>query len=415
MEPGRRIENGTRRLGAAIAAFVAVAATLAGCASSGSGVQAGERVDVYVSMPLHGPEARNGRDVVDAARLALADARGMAGELRIRATYLDDTSGHGANARWSPAAAAANARRASQDSAAIAYIGELDSGATRFSLPITNEAHILQVSPASAAVDLVQPFLGAGDQIPEQVQPTGQRNFGRVIPSDEAQADAGVAWAKRLGVTTARVVGDGGSFSRVMESAFGERARQSGVKVERAKLAPPGEACGRNGPSGGSPRRILGYYAGAEVPTGQQLRCVTNGTAGARLMATDALINPAGVRALAPSSALITSAAQDPSQLPPSGQRFLRAFRERYKRTPGRYAAYGYEAMAVVLDSIRRAGDSGDDRDSVVNAFFDTTNRRSILGTYSIDEVGDTTLNRLAGYRVVHGRPEFTTALAAPQ
>jgi branched-chain amino acid transport system substrate-binding protein len=111
---------------------------------------------------------------------------------------------------------------------------------------------------------------------------------------------------------------------------------------------------------------------------------------------------------------LITSAAQDPTQLPASGQRFLRSFRDRFHRAPGRYAAYGYEAMAVVLDSIRRAGDEGDDRDSVVDALFDTTDRRSILGTYSIDDVGNTTLHRLAGYRLIHGRPEFTTSLRAP-
>jgi branched-chain amino acid transport system substrate-binding protein len=396
-----------------LAAALALAATLTGCFSTGSGIQTGERVDVYVSMPLRGSEARNGRDVVDAARLALADANGMAGRLRIRAIYLDDTSGHGANARWSPAAAAANARRASQDSAAIAYIGDFDSGATRFSLPITNEAHILQVSPASSAIDLVQPFLGAGDQIPDEVQPTGQRTFGRVIPSDEAQADAGAKWAKRLGIAQARVVGDTSPFSRVMESAFGEQARQSGIKVERAKLTAPRQVCGLNGLKNGSPSRILGYYAGSEIPTDQQLRCVTNGAAGARLMTTDALLNPAGIRALASSRALVTSAAQDPTQLPASGQRFLRAFQQRYHRTPGRYAAYGYEAMAVVLDSIRRAGDSGADRDSVVSAFFNTVDRRSILGSYSIDDVGDTTLSRLAGYRLVNGRPVFETALSA--
>ena len=196
-----------------------------------------------------------------------------------------------------------------------------------------------------------------------------------MIPSDEAQADAGAKWAKRLGIAQARVVGDASPFSSVMESAFGEQARQSGIKVERAKLTAPRQVCGLNGLTNGSPSRILGYYAGSEIPTDQQLRCVTNGAAGARLMTTDALLNPAGIRALASSRALVTSAAQDPSQLPASGQRFLRAFQQRYHRTPGRYAAYGYEAMAVVLDSIRRAGDSGADRDSVVSAFFNTVDR----------------------------------------
>jgi ABC-type branched-subunit amino acid transport system substrate-binding protein len=145
------------------------------------------------------------------------------------------------------------------------------------------------------------------------------------------------------------------------------------------------------------------------------------------LIASDALIgSPLLVRAGAsacpevdasaptPRGVLVTSAAQDPAQLPAAGQRFVRAFRRRYQSPPGHYAAYGYEAMAVVLDSIHRAGAAGDDRDSVVSAFFDTRDRRSILGPYSIDEVGDTTLNRLAGYRIRAGRPVFATSLRGP-
>jgi branched-chain amino acid transport system substrate-binding protein len=392
LKPGRLSENVPRRRGAVIVGCLAVAATIAGCFSSGSGIQTGERVDVYVSMPLHGPEARNGRDVVDAARLALADAHGMAGRLRIRATYMDDTAGHGADARWSPAIAAANARRASQDSAAIAYIGDFDSGATRFSLPITNEAHILQVSPASSAVDLAQPFLGAGDQIPEEVQPTAQRTFGRVIPSDEAQAQAGARWAKRLHPHSVTVVRGQTQYDRVMASAFRDEAGAIGLHVTRS------------GPSDLT-------YAAVERSEPARLQALK---AIPRVMESDALMTHHISRPPGTAERLITAAAQDPSELPPAGQRFVRDFRRRYGRAPGPYAAYGYEAMAVVLDSIRRAGDSGDDRDSVVSAFFDTTNRDSILGTYSIDDVGNTTLPRLAGYRVVHGRPVFTTALSAP-
>jgi branched-chain amino acid transport system substrate-binding protein len=216
-------------------------------------------------------------------------------------------------------------------------------------------------------------------------------------------------------MASAGVVGDGSSFSRVMESSFSEQARQVGIKVQRAKITAPRLFCGLTGSGFGSSSRILGFYAGAQVPSRQQARCITHGVAGARLMGTDALFSGAGLRALAPSQALLTSAAEDPSQLPPAGQRFVRDFRERYRQPPGRYAAYGYEAMAVVLDSIRRAGENGADRDSVVSAFFDTTNRQSVLGTYSIDDVGNTTLKHLAGYRVVNGRPVFDTALRAPR
>ncbi len=202
------------RIAAATTMLAALALIVAGCATPGSGIQAGEHVTIYVSMPLRGPEAVEGRDVVGGAKLALADAGGKVGELAVRAVYLDDTAGRGARARWSPAVAAANARQASEDSTAIAYLGDFDSGASRFSLPITNEARMLQVSPASGAVDLVQPFLGAGDEVPEDVQPTGERTFGRVIPSDAVQAEAAAVWAKRLGARSVGALSDGSRVRR---------------------------------------------------------------------------------------------------------------------------------------------------------------------------------------------------------
>lgn len=366
---------------------------------------------VYVSMPLRGPEGSEGRDAADGARLALADARGRVGELRVRAVYLDDTSGPGRRARWSPATAAANARRAAEDATAIAYVGDFDSGATRYSLPITNEARMLQVSPASSAIDLVQPYLDAGDQVPEQAQPSGERTFGRVIPSDEAQAEAGAGWAKRLGARDVIVVGDRSPYSRVVGSAFRAEAHALGLTT--------GQAHGRSAkPCGASAslRSADTYYAGERPPSESLIACALAPAARDLVIATDALLGspaPHAISALA-GSVRLSSAAQDPSQLPAAGQRFLRSFRGRYRRAPGRYAAYGYEAMAVVLDSIRRAGNAGDDRDAVVSAFFDTRNRHSVLGTYSIDDVGDTTLDRMSGYRIVGRRVRGVVALRVP-
>jgi branched-chain amino acid transport system substrate-binding protein len=373
------------RIALTTAALAVVGGTAPGCdAPGGSNIEPGERVTVYVSMPLRGPDAVEGREVARAARLALADAHNRAGELRVRAVYLDDTSGRGARARWSQAVAASNARDAAEDSSAIAYVGEFASGATRASLPITNEARMLQVSPASAAVDLVQPFLGAGDQIPEDVQATGERTFGRVIPSDEVQAQAAAEWVKRLGARRLGTISDGSEFGQTMIRAF----RQS----------LPSAWFTRGG-------RDLLYYGGGPERMPGSLESFT-GT----VMASDALLPGAPSE----SGLLVTSAAQDPSQLPPAGKRFVRAFTKRYGRAPGPYGAYGYEAMAVVLDSINRAGDQGDSRDAVIDAFFDTRDRGSVLGTYSIDEVGDTTLGRLAGYRIVEGRPRLQTALRVP-
>ena len=62
--------------------------------------------------------------------------------------------------RWDPVAVGRNARRAAQDSSAAAYIGELDSQPTRASMPITNDAGIVQISPGASGVDLTQPGRG---------------------------------------------------------------------------------------------------------------------------------------------------------------------------------------------------------------------------------------------------------------
>jgi ABC-type branched-subunit amino acid transport system substrate-binding protein len=158
------------------------------------------------------------------------------------------------------------------------------------------------------------------------------------------------------------------------------------------------------------------YYAGERSPTLGQVSCALAPGANSHVFSTDAVLRSRALRSISARAraAYVTSAAQDPRQLPARGQDLMRRFAARYGRRPGRYAAYGYEAMAVILDSIRRAGDSGDDRDAVVRSFFDTTDRHSVLGRYSIDEVGNTTLNRLTGYRVRDGRPVFDTPITVP-
>jgi branched-chain amino acid transport system substrate-binding protein len=388
---------------------VLVAAALPGCATEGgSGAGAGDTLTVYVSAPLRGPSAPYGRAIRDGARLALEDADGRAGEIGIDAVILDDTVGDGLEARWSAGKVAENARDATSDSAAIAYIGEFESGATRVSLPITNEARMLQVSPASTAIDLVSPVPGS-DEVPERVQPSGERSFGRVIPDDESQGAAGAVWANRLDSRDALAFSLE-RFGNVVAGEFAEEAEGLGIAVVRARTI----VRLMNALSS----RVDLVYIGAPAQYGMPLfEDVARHAPSATLVSTDALLlDRSFLRSTRPfeSRLRLTAAAQNPAQLPPpAGPEFARDYRDEYGRPPDPYAAYGYEAMAVVLDSIERAGGPVD-RSAVIDAFFDTIDRRSVLGTYSIDEVGNTTLDRMAGYRVRAGRPIFDAALRAP-
>src|SRR4051794_27445643 len=81
---------------------------------------------VYLSAPRHGVEASSGQAVAAGARGALADAHGRAGGRQVRLVQLD--AGSPGSPSWDPAAVEANAKRAADDPATIAYIGELDEG-----------------------------------------------------------------------------------------------------------------------------------------------------------------------------------------------------------------------------------------------------------------------------------------------
>ena len=88
----------------------------------------------------------------------------------------------------------------------------------------------------------------------------------------------------------------------------------------------------------------------------------------------------------------LISGPASPEDLPEAGQEMLERFRGEFGREPGPWAAYGYEAMASALAAIERADDPLS-RSSVVAAYFDGTERDSVLGTYSITEEGETTLD----------------------
>ena len=74
--------------------------------------------------------------------------------------------------------------------------------------------------------------------------------------------------------------------------------------------------------------------------------------------------------------------------------------------------AYGYEAMSLLLDAIRRGGT---DRGAVIDEVLATENRASRLGSYSIDGFGDATLDRIGVESVRDCRRRPEPAIEAPR
>ena len=133
---------------------------LSGCGEEGAA--GGATVTVYVSSPLRGSEAEAGRRLCDEAREQAGQGRGGE-ELRLRVVCLDASGPDGA---WTLAQVGANARRATEDSTAVAYVGEPDPEARRQSRPIVAAAEITELGGMSGreAVAAVRAAIAEGDE-----------------------------------------------------------------------------------------------------------------------------------------------------------------------------------------------------------------------------------------------------------
>ena len=126
-----------------------------------------------------------------------------------------------------PLQTSANARTAVVDDTTIAYLGEFNSGATSISLPILNEAGILQVSPSNTYVGLTRAE-GAEPREPAKYFPTGLRTFGRVIPADHLQAAAVAALLQAERVKRVFLVDDHEVYGHGLADMVGKRLAARG-------------------------------------------------------------------------------------------------------------------------------------------------------------------------------------------
>lgn len=86
--------------------------------------------------------------VCEGAQRALNDRGGRAGSVRVRVRCLPSTGQPG---RYDLAQIGANARRATEDSTTVGYIGETEPHARLFSAPILEAAGIAQLSGESGS------------------------------------------------------------------------------------------------------------------------------------------------------------------------------------------------------------------------------------------------------------------------
>jgi branched-chain amino acid transport system substrate-binding protein len=321
-----------------------------------------------LSVPLSGPTGRAGADAAEAVRLALEDGGGG-----LELVVLD--AGPGICGPNVPV----NAERATSDDSVIAFLGEFHSAATELSLPVLEAAGVPHVSFSNTFRRLVG------------------RSFVNVMPSDELQAAALVAWMSESGVSRPFLVDDGEDYGADMRWLVHRALAASGLGVAGAIRM------------NGGPQEVVpagGIFLGAAVDerTTSMLAELHRRAPDALLFGMEGLLDDGFAAALPAEVAMklhVTAGPACATQLPQAGQDLTARLRERVGHEPDAHAVYAYEAASLVLDANGRAGD---DRAALVAELRATRDRESVIGRYGIDEHGATTLATAGRLRVQDGR-----------
>jgi branched-chain amino acid transport system substrate-binding protein len=371
-------------------------------------------IRVYASWPLTGGTQAVGEDMRDSADLALQhylddhEGEGPAG-FTIEVTYLDDASP--TTGAWDGTIEQENAQRCISDPLCMVYFGTYNSGAAKFSMPMTNEAGMAQITPANTYPGLTRSCPTCEEGEPDIYRPSGEVNYFRTNGTDDVQGPAAASWAYCLGFENVYVLDDTQVYGKGIADEFENHANEIGlnivghssvesVDIDFRSLLTEVRASGADAVYGG----FVLDSGGPQVI--QQMESLGLFDDGIKFIWPDGVTSPSLFEqigdAVIDGDAYFTFPGPLPSALSTElGQRFYNDFVENYEHEPDPYGIYAYQAMQVILDSIERAGEA--DRGAILEAMRGTTDFEGLLGTFGFDENGDSTLAGFYGYGVTDG------------
>lgn len=374
-------------------------------------------VKIVSSLPMTGSSLGQTQTIINGIKQVLDEANSTAcdGNVKIEYEALDDATA--AAGKWDPAQVTANANKAVADSSVVAFIGHYNSGAAKLSIPILNEANLVMVSPANTYPGLTKPGKGEANE-PNIYYPNGTRNYARVVPADDLQGSAAANWAKSMGVKKVFILDDQELYGKGLADIFDATAKEEGIQVLGHEGIDPKASDYKalmTKIKALNPELI--YFGGITQNNAGQLvkdaRNVGMTADKVKFMGPDgtfeqALIDAAGKDA---EGFYATFGGVPAKELTGAGKTWYESYKTKYKAEPEAYASYGYESAKVVVDAINKV--CKNDRAAIRDAVFATKDFKGLLGTWSFDANGDTSLTTLSGNQVKDGKWSFVSLLKA--
>ena len=390
---------------------------LAACGGAASG---GATLKIVSSLPMTGSSLTQTQTIVNAEKLKLDQIGSKACNGKYTLTYeaMDDATA--ASGQWDAATETENANKAAADKSVIAYLGTFNSGAAKLSIPIVNNAGpLMMLSPANTYPGLTKPGFAAGE--PDIYYPGGVRNYARVVAADDIQGSVAARFVHdTLKASTVYILDDQQLYGKGIADVFESTAKSIGLTVVghdgidtkaadyKALMTKISTSNGGNPPDAIFVGMVVDSNASQLLKDkvsimGDNTKVKYVGPDGIQ---TQAFIDGAGADV---ADGVYASVAGLPfEKLPASGQQFKKDYDAKYGGDLNEpYAVYGYEAMNVTvaaIESVCAAGGDPTDRKAVTTAVMGTKNFSGVLGTWSFDANGDTSLTDMTYYQVTNGK-----------
>jgi branched-chain amino acid transport system substrate-binding protein len=407
-----------RRWTAAAAAITALALVMSACGGGGTGGTTGastaKTVKIFSSLPMTGASRTQTVEIVNSIKMAVDETK----ITNVTVTYeaLDDATA--AKGSWDAAQEAENARKAINDKSVVAYIGTYNSGAAKVSIPLLNQAGMVMVSPANTYPGLTKgPEKGAEPDEPGKYYPNGKRNYARVVPADDIQGAVGATWAQELGAKKVYIVHDTELYGKGIADVFRAKAKALGLTeagYEGAQKADNYRALANKIKDSGAD---FVYYGGiVDNNPAVMVKDIKAVVPTIKFMGPDGINCSEFLKQAGPAGEGVysTFGGVPPEKYTGKASEWLKAYNAKYSNNnPNPYAIYGYEAAKVVLAAIAKAGDKADDRATVLANVMSTKDYDGVLGKWSFDAGGDTTLTQFSGSTAKSGAWSFVKELAA--
>jgi branched-chain amino acid transport system substrate-binding protein len=389
-----------------VAAVAAVGVlVLAGCNQGGS--SGGKTINFGIELPQQGSEKAASDPIINGIKLAVKDAGGEAGGWKVEipsSVVLDDAK----DGVHDPQTGAQNMTNLVANSNVVAVVGPLNSSVAKVQIPISNQAGLLQCSPANTNEGLTKPEFGALDL--RKANPT-KINYVRVVTTDDNQGPAAARYIlQNLNIKSVYIVDSTDTFGKGIADNFETYFKSNGGTVVARDGAPKGTTdytALLTAAKAKNPGAI--YFGGVTADGGARLLKqavqvgltvpfvgpdgIYDGSAATK----DSFLNLTGDDA---KSSYATAAAVGDF---PGRQEFADKFKKEYGTDPTGYSATGYACAQVLLDALKRAGpnatDAKDLREKIRAAAVDpSVTYTSVIGQFKFDANGDTSQKIISFY-----------------